>query len=192
MSEKNSRDLSDRVYLNNRRIIVINGKPRSGKDAFCKIIERICPNRVYNHSSVTPAKEAAQILGWDGETKDDIARKFISNLKDLSTQAYNHPFKWMKNLIDTYTNSSKLVDYKFILFLHVREPDEIKKLANEYPELVTILMKRPLVDNESYTNHADSDNINKYNYDCVFVNDGTLEDLTELAKKFLNDLWLKD
>lgn len=179
-----------REYYNLRKIIVINGKPRSGKDTFCDIVAKESNYKVLHSSSVVPAKQAAAILGWDGKTKDDIARKFISNLKDLSTNTYDHPFNWIKNLIDTLTNDAIKTNKKFILFIDVREPDEIEKLANYYDDLITLLIRRSSEDNKSPTTHADSDNINKYNYDHILVNDGTLDDLTELAKKFLWDLKL--
>jgi hypothetical protein len=176
--------------MNNRKIIIINGKPRAGKDIFCKIISDLFTGNVHVFSSVVPAKKAAKILGWDG-IKNEVSRKFISDLKDLSTNVYNHSFEWMKSMIECadllYQSDSLAGDHEYIIFFHIREPEEIEKLVMAYPDAYTLLIKRPELDNNNYNNHADS-NVDKYDYDRTLVNDGSLNDLTKLAMEFLWDL----
>jgi tRNA U38,U39,U40 pseudouridine synthase TruA len=69
-----------------------------------------------------------------------------------------------------------------ILFIHIREPefiDRIKKVFNAK----TLLVKNKNVP-KIQSNDADA-NVDKYSYDYVINNDGTLDELKEIVKEFL-------
>ena len=71
-----------------KTVVIINGAGESGKGTFVKFCRDILlPYRIFvnNISSIDQVKEVAAGLGWDGK-KDDEGRKFLSDLKDLSTE----------------------------------------------------------------------------------------------------------
>lgn len=161
-----------------KKVFIINGAAGVGKDTFVEIakyyifINTSLPT--YNISSVDNVKTAAKILGWDGE-KDAIGRKFLSDLKDLSTINYQGPYNYMLNQVNSKT--------KGIFFLHVREPHEIKYFVDNYSEIVkTILIKRDNI--ETFENHADK-NVDNYDYDIIISNKDSIECLAQIVDKFV-------
>lgn len=62
----------------NKQIFILNGTAGAGKDTFANLLNEHIPTK--HISSITPVKQAAQELGWNGE-KTDNARKFLCELK---------------------------------------------------------------------------------------------------------------
>ena len=58
-----------------KKIYIVNGKPRSGKDTFAELLGKHC--RVFKYSSVDKVKQIAAKCGWDGG-KTDKDRRFRS------------------------------------------------------------------------------------------------------------------
>ena len=174
--------------MKKKQIFIINGSGGVGKDEFVQTVksqaskERIV---VDNYSSVTKVKEIAEIIGWDG-SKSEKDRKFLSDLKVLTTKYNDMPFKYMKKYVDIFMNLIKF-DKARILFLHIREPEEIARAINEFKEYnaKAILVKRDSV--RHITSNMADENVYNYNYDIIINNNGTVEDLKEKARCFLND-----
>ncbi len=78
-------------------IIIINGKGGCGKDS---LIDGIVSHDwwEYTLSSVDKVKEAAMVLGWDGG-KDDKDRKFLHDIKNLSTEYNDGPNTYLCNSV---------------------------------------------------------------------------------------------
>lgn len=151
-----------------KQIIIINGQGGVGKDTICDIVKKHYKIKVV--SSIDMIKAIAIYGGWDKQ-KDLKGRKLLSDLK-LAFSEYNDlPFKQMAHEIKIFKNFR---DEQF-LFIHVREPEEIKKLVSEYPEIKTLLITR----GESQLNFGNmaDDNVENYDYDFVFENNGELENL---------------
>jgi len=161
-----------------KRIIIINGTGGAGKDTFVSFCSEI--EKVLNVSTVDKVKEAAKILvGWNGE-KDEISRKLLVDLKQLSIAYNDAPTKYIVKMSEEFKNS----DDK-IMFVHIREAEEIekaKKLLNAKTLLITNPRVKLIVSNDS------DGKVNEYKYDYYIENDGTLEDLKEKAKKFIEEL----
>lgn len=164
------------------KIFVINGSGGSGKDTFVNlvyaIIKEVYPNQMVDATStIDPIKDIAKRMGWNGE-KTPEARKFLSDLKDLSTEFNGGPFVYVKSFIQGSRAS--------VIFIHCREPKEIQKIV-DYFDAKTILInadKRvPVIE----SNHADA-NTKDYNYDYIINNNGTMIDLTIEAAKFVKDI----
>lgn len=172
-----------------RQIFIINGSGGVGKDSFVALMAMNSKCSVGNYSSVTKVKKIAEIIGWNG-SKSEKDRKFLSDLKLLTTKYNDMPLKDMEQ----YTNifMSNETDDTRILFLHIREPEEITKAVNAFKEYnaKTILVKRDSV-KHIVSNMAD-ENVYNYNYDIVINNNGTLKDLEEKAERFSNDLLIND
>lgn len=165
-------------------LFVINGISHSGKDEIVKHIisemyEQYCWRGVLI-SSVDEVKAAAITLGWD-EIRDETGRLFLSTLKDLSTKFYNGPMKYMRNRILQFQKLNR----GGVIFLMIREPEEISKFVTEFPKTKTIYMQRDGM--HVYGNHADQ-NVANYSYDITIYNNGSLEELREKAKLFASQL----
>ena len=168
-----------------KQVFIINGSGGVGKDTFIELMcnQALDKVKIGNYSSIDKVKEIAKAIGWNGE-KTERDRKFLSDLKLLTTEYNNMPLndmkEYAKNFMDDETDNK-------ILFLHIREPEEIEKAVNEFKEynVKTILVKRDCV-KHIVSNMAD-ENVYNYNYDIVIENNGTLENLTSMSKQFLND-----
>ena len=156
-----------------KMIFVINGKAGSGKDTFVEYIDRIGYNAV-SISTVDVVKQAATLLGWDG-VKTPEARKFLSDLKDLSTQFNEFPYK-------DACKRAKSTNCEYV-FIHCREPEEIDKIKKEL-NCLSVYIDRDVPGCD--TNHADINVIN-YKYDIVVDNNGTPDDLCIAAKAFIGN-----
>ena len=161
----------------NKKIFCINGSAMVGKDTFCSMIGSIIPSKIY--SSVQCIKDAAKLLGWNG-VKDERSRKFLSDLKMLSSEFNDFPYCMLKKTIDDFYED----DIHEFLFLHVREAVEIKRLIAEYPEIITVLVTNPNVA-QVVSNEADADVYNFYGYDEIISNDEDLMMLKMKANKFI-------
>ena len=159
-----------------KQIVILNGTGGSGKDTFINLCKKYCS--VSSVSSVDKVKIAAEYLGWNG-SKTDKDRKFLSDLKDLSTNYNDLPFSDIIKKIDEFNN-----DNNQILFVKLREPSEIKKLASLY-EAKTALIKRK--DGKIITSNRADALIENYNYDYVIVN-GKLDEFEEKARKFVEEI----
>ena len=153
----------------NKTTIVINGAGGVGKDTLCDLAAKHF--KVKNISSITPIKEIASLCGWDG-TKDNKARKFLSDLKKLCVEFNDYPTLWAKKQYDDFMLSADE-----IMFVHIREPEEIKKFVDATGGAAKTMLVRggKRMSNEKYGNASD-DGVENYSYDFYFMNDSTLED----------------
>lgn len=169
------------------KVIVINGAGTSGKDTFIDLFTQVCVEHgqypVYRFSSVDEVKYFATCMGWDG-VKDDKGRRFLSDIKDAMTRYNNAPFNFMKQKVKEVMQE----EVDAFIFFHIREPVEIQKMVDEL-KATTLLIDRPSVKKDSFTNHADK-NVESYQYDYHVVNDGTLLDLRDQAIVYYNHLML--
>ncbi len=148
--------------------VVINGPGGVGKDTLCELAARHF--KVKNVSSITPIKEIAVECGWRGE-KDDKARKFLSDLKRLTIDYNDYPTVWAKREYDEFLNSDAE-----IMFLHIREPEEIAKFVKAtHGEAKTLLIRGgDRMKKTAYGNVSD-DCVEDYAYDAYYVNEKTLD-----------------
>lgn len=155
-----------------KRIFIINGSGGVGKDTFVKhikfAVDEYTNKEVWNFSSVDKVKEVATQIGWDGG-KTEKDRKFLSDLKILTTEYNDMPFNSMKEQVAEFNKNKNAI----FLFLHIREPKEIKRAKQEF-NATTILIKRDSVPH-IVSNMADG-GVFDYDYDIVVDNNGNKED----------------
>lgn len=167
-------------------VVIINGKPRAGKDLFVELCKNFTSHNVFNFSTVDYIKDLAKSMGWDGQ-KTPKDRKFLSDLKDLLTDWNDIPFKKVKEKVETAIYLMEChYGYKpndYLIFIHCREPKEIDKLKSEF-NAQTLLILRPAVDDNEQSNHADAEVFN-YEYDDTVVNDGTILDYRKMVAEYL-------
>lgn len=170
-----------------KTVIVINGAGGVGKDTLCAFAAK--HYKVKNVSSITPIKEIAVRCGWQGE-KTDRARKFLADLKSL-TVAYNDlPTRYLTEEYGRFLSGEEE-----ILFVHIREGEEIRKFVRATEgKALTLLIRggqRFRRTHARYGNAAD-DGVEKYRYDYVFYNDRPLDKTEEAFIRFLSRILEKE
>lgn len=188
-------------FTTRTKVVIINGKPQSGKDTFCKYAQGYCDDGESANtliiSSVDPLKEMLTQLGWDG-TKTDKIRDILMNMKQLWIQNQDGPTMFLFNNILEFHKTCTGEDN--IVFVHIREPEEIKKLVNALTgfesmgiDVISLLVIRKGGE-DTPNQHAEtrmSDDealINSYEYDVTINNDEDLIKLQELAAEFVDKL----
>ena len=169
-----------------KHIFIINGSGGVGKDTFVELVSTELNNilkkfhTVINFSSIDKVKEIAKEIGWNGK-KSEKDRKFLSDLKVLTSEYCDMSFNSMKNKVAEFVEDEE----SRFLFLHIREPEEITKAVKEF-DAKTILIVRDTV-KHIVSNMADK-NVFNYNYDFIIDNSGTKEELNYKAKNFVQEV----
>lgn len=188
-------------FTTRTKVVIINGKPQSGKDTFCKYAQGYCDDDESANtliiSSVDPLKEMLTQLGWDG-TKTDKIRDMLMDMKQLWVQNQDGPTMFLFNNILEFHKACTGEDN--IVFVHIREPEEIKKLVNTLTgfesmgiDVISLLVIRKggedTPNQPAGTRRSDDEAlINSYEYDVTINNDGDLIKLQELAAEFVDKL----
>jgi hypothetical protein len=166
------------------QIFIINGSGTSGKDTFVQLAQEIFNKNfnVYNISSVTRIKQALRLLGWDGISKFENDRKFMSILKILSDHFYNHSEEYM-------LSEWRKFQPNYLGFFHIREPEKIESFKNQLKKYeinpYTILVKRDNIN--SFNNRADQ-NVENYDYDFIIENNGSFAQLQDKCFNLINEV----
>lgn len=166
--------------LKNKHKFLINGTGGVGKDSLIDIIAK--QYQVMNISTVDMSKKAAEYGGWyGGKTEKD--RKFLSDITMLFYKYNDTPYKYVKKNLE---NFNRWLYFQF-MFVHCREIANIERLKRDFG-FKTLLVKNPNVPAIT-SNIGDADaSRDDYEYDYTIVNDGTVEDLEEKVKDFLEGL----
>ena len=159
-----------------KQIIIINGTGGSGKDTFVEYCAKY--GKVMNFSSIDKVKDVARVIGWDGQ-KTEKDRKFLSDLKKLTTEYNDMAFNSVKEAVSIFEKS----DDK-LMFIHIREPEEIKRAVDAFGAKALLVRREGLANIES--NYSDA-SVENYDYDYIIENT-TLEKLEEDAKKFIENI----
>ena len=161
---------------NKKLILIVNGKPRAGKDTFAELLNEFIP--VYKYSSIDKVKTIAMDCGWKG-AKEEKDRKFLSELKRITTEYNDMAYNDILEKVEMFDNGDIAEE---IMIIDVREPEEIERLTNELGAL-TVFIKNDNVP-EVTSNYADA-NVENFDYDIIVDNSGTLEDFEEAVEEFV-------
>ena len=172
------------------KVIVINGQGGIGKNTFVEYCIKAHED-TRSISLINEIKHVAKILGWKGDkTKRD--RKFLNNLKQLTTKYNNFPFESValniSNILEQYKEDEKSTK-DLIIFIHAREPEDINYLVNKYDAKTLLIRKSGLA--KKYGNPAD-DKVFDTDYDYIVYNDANLEELEAEAEKFMRKILGQD
>jgi len=164
-----------------KAVLVINGAGGVGKDTLCDLSEKHF--KIRNISTITPIKELARMCGWDG-SKDDRSRKFLADMKQLTVAYNDFPTNWAVKIFKEFLETDEQ-----ILFVHIREPEEIAKFIKATDGFAKALLVRggDRMKKSHYGNAAD-DCVENYSYDYYFMNDKSLAEADEEFKKLLTSI----
>ena len=159
-----------------KKIYIVNGKPRAGKDTFAELLGKHC--RVFKYSSVDKVKQIAAKCGWDGG-KTDKDRKFLADLKRITTEFNDMSYDDVTEKVAYFLKT----DFFDVMLIDIREPEEIERAIEGYgAEAIYINnVNVPMV-----TSNESDANVNNFVYDYIIANDGTLDDFAETVKDFYN------
>lgn len=159
-----------------KSVVILNGTGGCGKDTFKGFVGEIV--KTDQRSSIDKVKEVATMAGWNGG-KTEKDRRFLSDLKALTTAYNDLAFNDLKEKVECFKNSDNE-----ILFVDIREPENIKRAVDEF-DAVTVLIRRvglaPILSN------ASDAAVENYDYDYVIEND-SLEEFRNEAKRFVEQL----
>lgn len=167
-----------------KAVLVINGAGGVGKDTLCNLAEKHI--KIRNISTITPIKDIARMCGWNG-SKDDKSRKFLADMKQLTVAYNDFPTRWALNIFREFLKSDESV-----LFVHIREPEEIKKFIDATDGFAKALLVRGggRMRKSHYGNAAD-DCVENYEYDYYFMNDKSIKEaevnFTALLREILKN-----
>ena len=159
------------------KVFIINGMARSGKDTFCNFVSEMY-NDTYHFSIVDLTKDYAKQLGWNGE-KDEKGRKFLCELKRITDEYDDRNFQRVKDIIERLNIESDNMVY----LVDMRETQDIERARKELDAKIVFIKNSnvPIIN----SNYADAGVFN-INYDIEIDNSGTLDDLKDKAKDFID------
>lgn len=157
-----------------KQIYITNGMARCGKDTFATFLNEYIPTLKY--SSIDKVKTIAKLCGWDGG-KTEKDRKFLSDLKMLTSEYSNMPFEAVRQNVEEFLNNN----IHEVMLIDIREPEEIEKAKQTFCAR-TILIKNDRV-NFINSNTGDA-NVFNYTYDYVIENNGSLEEFKDNVFNF--------
>lgn len=172
------------------QVVVISGGTGVGKNTFI----RLCRERVdysLDISTIDFVKQIAQRCGWK-DNKSLENKKFLADLKKLLIDYDDLPFKKVVREVNEYhldlfqssmDDDVDMKDKRSLVFIHCHEPEEIKKLIQHF-NAVTLLITR-----QGIMQDALDAALNGYKYQFVVGNDGSLEDLEQLAQTFVDKIF---
>lgn len=131
---------------------------------------------------------AKQFCGWQ-QDKTLKGRKLLSDLKQALIQYNDLPTTYVTSQLDFFLNDAQ----KQVLFVHIREPEEIEKFKKIVVSrgciCYTLLIITPKI-TIPFGNTSD-DNVQDYTYDFIYNNNVPLEQLHDDFMTFFNTI-IKD
>lgn len=157
-----------------KKIFIVNGKPRAGKDTFAELLSKHC--RVFKYSSVDKVKKIAAQCGWDGG-KTDKDRKFLSELKRITTEFNDMAYDDLAEKVAYFLKT----DFFDVMLIDIREPEEIERAIEGFGAEAVYILNDNIPSNTS--NYADA-NVENFEYDIIVTNNGTLDDFEKTVEVF--------
>lgn len=165
-----------------KKVYVTNGSAENGKDTFAEFLAKYIS--VFKYSSIDLVKEMFEVVGVSKGNKTEKKRKLWSDGKDLLTKYDDIPFKDIASIVADFKNDKIETE---VLLIDIREPEEIARAVETFGA-ETILVRNPNA-GKIESNHADRD-VENYEYDYIIENNGTLEQLEFVARRFVDEIIL--
>ena len=175
------------MKIKNKKIIILSGKARAGKDTTTNFLKEIYKDKMINLQYGSYIKEyAKKISNWDGneETKP---RELLQQLgTDIIRKQIDNRF-FIKKMIDDIKVYSFFFD--IIVISDARFKIEIDDIKQNFNDVISINVSRPNFDNgltEEQKRHPSEVDLDDYNnFDYKIINDETLENLKEKIERLV-------
>ena len=169
-----------------KKIILISGKARHGKDTFAKFLKEGLENKgqkvLICHYGDLLKFIASGYLGWNRE-KDEEGRKLLQQV-GTGLIREKEPDFWVDFIIKMLGYFGNIYDY--VLIPDVRFPNEVDKVKEAFgdkvfhfrvvrPDFISDLTPEQL-------EHPSETALDNYPFDCEVLNDGTLKEFEEGVK----------
>jgi len=159
-------------------IILLNGSAQSGKNTFVDFCREFTSKRIWHLSTIDKVKDFCyDMYGIKYWEKTEENRKLWHETK----------MKYKDFLFWDMGKDLELFNINSIVFLDVREPDEIQRYIDHYTqfEFITLLITRP---NLGVPNNNADKQVLHFKYDQIIDNNGSLAKLKQNAKIFMENL----
>ncbi len=161
-----------------KKVYVINGPAGTGKDTFIHIFGELLAGKLHvaTYSAVDEVKQyLREQEDWDGVTKDAYWRNRMYEVKMQMVADNDRPTRYLLESVYNAPDDS-------VIFLHIREPQEILKVLAALPEAETIHLDSERV--ARFDNPADAQT-NDFIYTHYLRNDGTVDEFIEAVRQFI-------
>ena len=164
------------------KIVVLNGNPTSGKNTFAELCEGFSATEHISYVDFTRDMLDNVGVNYHGKTAAD--RQLLETVNDALEKHSDLPFldicRFTENLSTLFTG---------ILFVDIRKPENIKRYVERFPQTITVFVD----DGKPATNVTFSDSVVKdMKYDYTISNTGTIEQLRDKAKLFVETIMQKE
>lgn len=161
------------------KIICISGKARSGKDTSATLLQDYFEEKgkkvLVTHYADLLKFILKNFFNWNGE-KDEHGRHLLQYVgTDIIRN--QQPDYWVDFLINLFTLLKD--EWDIILIPDARFPNEVDRFKESGFDTTCIRIERPFNDNGlgNLANHSSETSMDCYDFDKVFCNLGTINDL---------------
>ena len=171
--------------------IIVNGFARAGKDSFvaaCKQHLHAQGRWPFEFSSITPVKDLIEEgAGIDLSAKTDADRKLLADVGAALQAHSNWRTTRCLGFIEGYMKWGKRLTRDVVMFLHIREPENIQKVITGVKDrnlgaIHTVLLRGP---REVRVDNVADNAVLGMSYDDTLYNDSDLDALSVLAGNYL-------
>lgn len=166
----------ERQYMRKVPLIGLTGFAQAGKDTFA---DALVQNEGWTRVAFAdPLKAIATDIGWSGQ-KDEEGRRLLQNL-GVAVRDHLRPEAWVicgEDAIEKAEGPVIVTDVRFL--------NEIQMIHRRRGKIIRI--DRPGI--QAANAHVSEHEWQQVPPDAVFNNDGTLEEISEKARKFVAELF---
>lgn len=171
-----------------KTVLIINGKPRAGKDSTVAAMSNILKAHgvlTEAFSSIDPVRHMLGRAGFDLTAKTPEDRALLAEVGDsVEKHSQWRSQRCFKEIHGFFDDAG---DRPAVMFLHVREPVIIERISERVRRrgwsVLHVLVKS--VREEHVTSNAADMSTEDMMYDAVLTNNGTLDDLARECDKLL-------
>lgn len=172
-----------------KRIKLIGGKSRQGKDTFALYLKEAYEKKGYKVAITQISKYlknyAMDYFDWDGK-EETKPRKLLQELgTDIIREKLDMPLIFVNRTIEDLIILNEFFDV--VIISDIRFPIEVEKVKEHFTSVESIEMIRPNHNElkKEETKHKTELALDDFKFDRVIINDKTLDELKEKAEELV-------
>ena len=175
--------------MRNIAVVFVNGYPRAGKDSFVDACHHHLigiGKAVDAFSSITPVIDLLRLGGIDTSAKTDADRKLLADVGFALEEHSAFRTEACISFCVERMRRSQAGGYESVVFLHIREPANIRRVRGKLATLgIDSTVIRVTGQREIRPQNVADTAVEGIDYDATVSNNGTLEDLSLEAARWL-------